>query len=125
MMMALGTFRFGLDTAAYDELAHATGFKWAPLHRAGAKPTLQPMGGELDTVRLSGRILPTWRGELGSMRSLMDLQAAGEPLQMTDGTGGVWGKWVIERVTDRVTELFADSAPRRLEFTVQLREYVS
>lgn len=123
MMLVLGTFRFSLDTAAYAELERTAGYRFAAIDRAGAKPTLQPMGAELATVRLAGKILPGWRGKASSVDDLVALANAGAPLVMADGAGRVWGKWVLERVSSHSDVFLEDGTPRRVAFSAELKEW--
>lgn len=64
-----------------------------------------------------GRVIyPHDKGGLNQM-SLMQAHAAlGIPLHLTDGTGQVWGQWVIKQVEETSTLFEADGTPRRVEF---------
>lgn len=41
----------------------------------------------------------------------------GSAWPMVEGTGRIYGLWVIERVTETRTLFFADGTPRRIEFS--------
>ena len=47
----------------------------------------------------------------------------GVPIYMVDGTGRVWGQWVINE-SEEIRRVFeADGAPRPLDFTLKLLRY--
>ena len=42
---------------------------------------------------------------------------------MVDGTGRVWGQWVINEAEEIRRVFEADGAPRRIDFTLKLLRY--
>lgn len=65
VMMALGTYRFSLGTAAYQGLTRAAAWRWPAQERLGAHPVLQYTGPGEQTIRLDGTIHPHYKGLLG------------------------------------------------------------
>lgn len=123
VMLQLGSFQFGINTAAYQTLQRSTEWRWPSQDRFGKGPVLQHVGPGAETITLPGVVYPEWRGGLGQMDALRALAAEGKPQTMIDGTGNVLGRWVIERVEEKQA-VFADAGvPRKQEFTVQLRRY--
>ena len=123
VMLQLGSFQFGINTAAYQTLQRTTEYRWPSQDRFGKGPVLQHVGQGADTITLPGVIYPEWRGGLGQIDDLRKLAAEGKPQTMIDGTGNVLGRWVIERLEEKQA-VFADAGvPRKQEFTVQLRRY--
>lgn len=47
----------------------------------------------------------------------------GVPLIMMDGTGRVWGQWVIKEVEETRRVFEADGTPKRVEFQIVLVRY--
>lgn len=123
VMMALGDFRFGIDTAAFQKLKRDVEYRWPVLARVGRRPAKQFTGIGEDSINLDGTILPAYRGGLTQVKALRDLAGKGEPLLLVDGTGRSWGKWCIERVEDTRSVFFSDGVPRKQEFRVQLGHY--
>lgn len=123
VMMALGDFRFGLNTAAYEELERRTNWRWPEVERIGALPALQFTGPGQDTVNLSGVIFPQFRGGLGQMDTMRAEANKGLPLNMVDGTGRVWGLWCIIDIGETRRVLFSDGTPRQIEFFISLSNY--
>ena len=122
-LMALGDYRFSIDTAAYDELERATEYRWARQDRLGRAPARQYLGPGDDTIRLRGTILATYRGGLGQLDAMRAEAARGEPLRLVGGTGTVFGLWVVQRIRETGSVFLEGGAPRRIEFELELAFY--
>ncbi len=123
VMLQLGSFQFGITTAAYQELTRTSGHRWASQDLYGKEPALQYTGPESQTASLSGTIYTEYRGGTGQLNALRSLAAGGKPLNMVEGSGRMLGRWVIERVEEKQT-VFADAGlPRKQEFSVQLKKF--
>jgi phage protein U len=123
VMMALGTFRFGLSNGGYQEFSREAGYRWNKVDRLGRAPALQYAGEDVQTATLEGVIYPHFKGGLRQVE-LMRLQAGtGVPFMMVDGLGWVWKKWCITGVTERKKYLMRDGAPRRIDFSITLQSY--
>ncbi|WP_321367914.1 phage tail protein [uncultured Desulfuromusa sp.] len=123
IMMALGDFRFGIDTAAYQKLSREVEYRWPVQNRVGRRPAKQFIGIGTDSISLDGVILPGYRGGFGQIDALRELAGKGQPLLLIDGTGRSWGKWCVERVEESQTIFFSDGVPRKQEFRIKLGHY--
>lgn len=123
VMLSLGGFRFGLNTAAYQELSRSVEQRWSGQDRFGQLAALQYTGPGADTITLPGVIYPEFRGGLQQVERMRDLAGRGEPLSLITGTGRVLGRFVIERVEERQAIFAARGMARRIEFTLSLRRY--
>ncbi|RJF82341.1 phage tail protein [Azospirillum cavernae] len=121
--MGLGDFRFEIGTAAYQKLQRTQGFRWEKQDRIGRAPALQFTGPDLIAVELEGTIYTAFKGGLGQVLKMRELAAKGEPQDLVDGTGKVWGPYVILDVAETQSVFLADGRPRRIDFTVKLQEY--
>lgn len=121
VMMQLGSFQFGVTTAAYQELKRTTEWRWPAQDQFGKLAALQYVGPGNDTITLPGVIYPEYRGGLTQLDALRDLGNTGEPQTMIDGRGNIIGRWVIERVDEGQQVFAAAGVPRKQEFTLQLR----
>ena len=64
-----------------------------------------------------GRVIyPHGKGGVHQTCLMQAHAALGIPLHLTDGTGRVWGQWVIKQVEETSTLFEADGTPRRMEF---------
>ncbi|WP_218644496.1 phage tail protein [Thiomicrorhabdus cannonii] len=123
VMMMLGPFMFALDTAAYQSLTHTVEYKWADLERIGNRPMSQFTGIGKETVEMPGVIYPHYKGGLHQVQAMRELAGLGKPLPMVDGTGKIWGEWVIEQVQETLRVLVKNGAPLKIEFSLNLKYY--
>lgn len=121
MMMALGMFVFSLRTAAYQELQRQTDWRHASNNRVGAAPARQFVGRGEDTITLPGIILPELTGTALSLDALRLMANTGKAWPMVEGTGRIYGLWVIDSLSENKTIFFRDGTPRRIEFTLSLK----
>ena len=122
-MLALGQFRFSIDTAAYQDLVRAAAYRWAAQPRLGRRPARQFVGQGEETIELGGVIYPHYRGGLGQVEAMRETAAAGKPLQLVTGVGQVLGQWVIERVEETQRRFLSNGQPRSVEFRLGLAHY--
>ncbi|MGY2231601.1 phage tail protein [Pseudomonas tolaasii] len=121
MMMALGMFVFSLRTAAYQELQRQTDWRHASNNRVGAAPARQFVGRGEDTITLPGIILPELAGTALSLDALRLMANTGKAWPMVEGTGRIYGLWVIDSLSENKTLFFPDGTARRIEFTLSLK----
>jgi hypothetical protein len=125
IMMALGTFRFGVNRASYQMFTRDAAYRWAKQDRLGRDPALQYLGPDAEEITLEGVIYPHFKGGLRQMELMRAVARQGAPMMLVDGLGFVWQRWVITRVSETKSLFLADGAPRRIEFNVTLRAYGS
>ena len=123
VMLALGEFRFEIDTLAYQKLALSQSWRWPEQARITREPALQFVGPGVREINLDGVIYPSFKGGLGQIETMRDMADEGVPLMLVDGLGRVWGRFVIEELSDSRT-VFADNGqPRRVDFAIKLKSY--
>ncbi|MCA3509231.1 MAG: phage tail protein [Rhodobacter sp.] len=123
VMMALGTFRFGVNRANYQTFTREAAFRWARQDRLGRAPALQYLGPDAEEISLEGVIYPHFRGGLRQMELMRAVARQGMPMMLVDGLGWVWQRWVITGVSETKTVFLADGAPRRIDFGIRLQAY--
>lgn len=121
-MMALGMFVFSLPTLAYQEMQRKSAWRHARSGRIGAIDATQFVGRENDTIGLSGTAYAELMAGSASLDELRDMAAKGEAWPLIDGTGRVYGAFVITGIDEGMEEFFADGTPRKIDFTVDLLE---
>lgn len=124
-MMALGRYRFALDTAAYQRLQRSSEYRWSPQQRIGNSPQLQYQGLGADTLELEGVIFPHFKGGFKQLDAMRREAQMGRPLSLVDGLGRTWGSYVITRVEETQSVFLANGQPRRIEFRLSLSRYTS
>ena len=64
MMMVLGRYYFGLETAAFQSMARKTNYQWSASQGLPHSQLAQFIGQDVDTMRLQGVIYPHYKGGL-------------------------------------------------------------
>lgn len=123
VMIALGSFRFGLSSANYQSFTRTASYRWGKVDRVGVLPAMQYAGPDTQEITIEGVIYPHYRGGLRQMDKMRTQAYIGLPMMMVDGLGYVWQRWVIVRVEEKKTYLMADGAPRKIEFSITLKSY--
>ena len=123
VMMTLGPYRFGMDSAAYSELTRTTEYRWESQELIGARDAQQYTGPGEETISLPGVVYPHWRGGVRQIDEMRSLASQGRPLLLTDGVGRVWGRYVITRVDETQGVFLRQGLPRRQQFTLSLKRY--
>lgn len=123
VMMALGSFRFSMDTAAFDDFQRTTGFNWSEQARIGTNPALQFVGKETETINLKGLIYPEFKGGFKQIEEMRRIGHEGKALRLVSGLGDNLGQWVISSVTDTQTIFTFAGLPQKMEFRLSLKRY--
>lgn len=119
--MCFGTFVFSIGTVAFQQLQRQQAWRFGSSERVGARAALQFLGPGDDTVELSGLIAPEFTGERVSLDILRMLATNGQQLPLVDGTGRIYGDYVVTSLNETSTLFFPDGTPRRIEFQLSLR----
>lgn len=120
MMMTYGTFVFSLSTAAYEQLQRQMTWRHASSDRLGARPARQYVGPGDDTITLQGTIAAELVGDLQVLDTLRELGDQGKPQALVEGSGRVYGAYLLVSLSETRKELFPDGTPRLIEFQLQL-----
>ncbi|MBC3860471.1 phage tail protein [Undibacterium jejuense] len=121
MMMSLDQFVFSLPTLAYQEFQRQQEWKHPATSRVGERDAHQYLGEGDDTITLSGWIAPELTGDITSLDDIRDMASRGEAYVLVEGTGRIFGEFVITQLTEGRTLFYTDGMPRRIEFSVSLK----
>lgn len=121
MMLALGMFVFSLHTVAYQEFQRQTDWRHPTSARVGARPARQFVGPGDDAITLPGVLLPELAGTVLGLDVLRQMADTGKAWPMVEGSGRLYGLWVIESLSETRTLFFPDGSPRRIEFSLSLK----
>lgn len=119
MMMGLGQFVFSLPTLAYQTLDRQTAWRHPTTSRVGARAASQYLGPGDDIISLRGLILPEF-GQRTSLDELRRMADTGAAWPLVDGTGRVFGQWVITELAEAGSVFDRTGQPLRVEFTISL-----
>lgn len=120
MMLILGLFVFRLQTLPYQTLQRNVDYRWPSNSRIGLRPTLQFLGVSEEKITLSGVLMPEITGGKVSMQLLDAMAVEGRAWPMLEGTGTIYGMFVVNSVSETRTEFFSDGSARRIEFSLTL-----
>ncbi|EMY7656598.1 TPA: phage tail protein [Serratia marcescens] len=121
MMLTLGLFVFMLQTLPYQSMNRNAEYRWPSNARVGLRPTAQFLGMDEEKITLSGVLLPEITGGRWSLLTLQLMAEQGRAWPLIEGTGTIYGMFVIESISETHSEFFADGSPRRTEFTLNLK----
>ena len=123
MMLALGPYRFAINTSSYQSLRRSSSYRWPAVERIGAMPALQHIGADSGKISLDGVIYPDNGNESSQVARMRDSAKLSTPHLLVDGQGYVWGKWVIEKIDEQQSYFFENGSARKIEFHLELTEY--
>ncbi len=121
MMMALGMFVFGMHTLAYQEFQRQNEWRHGSTSRIGTRPARQFLGPGDETITLPGVLLPEIAGSTISLDTLRVMADTGKAWPLIEGTGRIYGIYIIESLSETKTVFFSDGAARRIEFSLVLK----
>ena len=119
-LMALGMFLFEIGTLPFQELKRKTDWKHATTGRVGARDAAQFVGPGPETIGLSGTVYAEISEGRVSLDKLRDMANQGEAWPLVDGTGTVFGDYVIEAMDEPHRAHLAEGTPRKIEFSLDL-----
>lgn len=111
---------FSLSTAAYGELQRQMTWRHASSDRVGARAARQYVGPGDDTISLQGTIAGELATDLQVLDKLRELADQGKPQALVEGTGRVYGAYLLTSLSETRRELFSDGTPRLIDFQMQL-----
>ncbi|HEX8583045.1 MAG TPA: phage tail protein [Allosphingosinicella sp.] len=120
MLMSLGMFLFSIPTLAHDELQRKMDWRHARTNRFGAADATQFVGPGDETVSVSGSAFAELSKGAASLDQLREMASNGEAWPLVDGTGQVFGAYVITAIDERRSYFFPDGTPRKIDFGIDL-----
>lgn len=120
MMMSLGLFVFSMDTLPYQKFTHEMAWRHPSSGRVGLRPARQFAGVDDETINLSGVLLPEVSGGDLSLDLIRHMGDTGDQWPLVEGTGRVYGFFVIEKLSVNKELFFSDGKARRIEFSLNL-----
>lgn len=120
-MMALGQFVFCLQTLPYTELQQQLAWRHASNSRVGARAKSQFLGVDEEKITLNGTLYPELTGGEEAIDTLRKMADAGDEYPLVDGTGRIYGFFVIESITPTRSEFFGDGAARKIGFSISMK----
>lgn len=120
MLLSLGQFIFSLPTVAYHEMQRKLDYKHASNSRVGQRDAAQFTGVGDECISLNALVSHEF-GSYKSLAELEDMAAKGEAYVLVEGTGRVYGQFVITGITQNKSFFFADGLAKRIDFSMELK----
>lgn len=121
MMLALGLFVFSLDTAPYQQLQRQVAWRHPSNSRVGTTPASQFIGRDADKITLDGTLYPEVTGGTLSLTLLEAMADQGMAWPLIEGTGMLYGMFVVESLNQTRNTFFKDGAARKIDFQLTLK----
>lgn len=122
-MLALGQYRFSIETATYQKFSREFSFLWPTQQRFGEWAAPQFVGRGEYKRTLNGIIYPEFKGGFGQIEAMAKEASLGTPLQLVSGTGDVLGLWCITSIKEDTSHFSRNGQPRKIEFSLGLMFY--
>ncbi|MBF0169056.1 MAG: phage tail protein [Alphaproteobacteria bacterium] len=123
MLMSLGLYVFGMNTAPFETLKRSTQSRWESQNRVGKGPAKQFLGPGDDTITIDGALALDLTGGPENLDKLREMASSGKAWILTAGTGEVLDAWFITSVDETRSHMYANGRPRLIEFAIQLTRY--
>ncbi|MFI8418500.1 phage tail protein [Serratia sp. NPDC078593] len=121
MMLTLGIYVFKLRTLPYQTIKRDISYQWPENKRVGQRATSQFLGPDVETITLSGQLMPELTGGRISLAVLQVMADQGRAWPLIEGSGMIYGMFVIQRLSQTGTQLFPDGQPRQINFDITLK----
>lgn len=120
MMLALGMFVFMRQTLPYQNIQREADYRWPSNSRIGKRDAFQFLGVGEEKINLSGVLYPELTGGRFTMTAIRLMADGGRAWPLLDGTGNIYGMYVINKVSETGSVFFSDGTPRKIDFTLAL-----
>jgi len=120
MMLALGLFVFMRQTLPFQGMSRSSAFNWKNNARVGKRAAYQYIGPGEETINITGDLYPEFTGGVLSLSAIRLMAEQGGAWPLIDGTGMIYGMYVISNVTENGSEFYSDGSPRKINFTLEL-----
>ena len=121
MLMAFGQFVFETDTLSFTELQRSRTWNHPSNAVAQGRAKRQYLGVGEETISLSGLIYQEHGiGQRQSVDDLAIMADRGAAYTLLDGSGYLYGVYIIESLDDTRSILFFNGVPRKIDFSIKL-----
>ncbi|HIG6609925.1 phage tail protein [Klebsiella michiganensis] len=120
MMLALGMFVFMRQTLPHQTLQRDAEYRWPSNSRVGKRDSFQFLGPGEEKITLAGTLYPELTGGKLTMMAIHLMADQGRAWPLLDGTGTIYGMYVINNISETGSLFFADGTARKIDFTLTL-----
>ena len=121
MLMSLGQFIFKTSTLAFQEIQRQRAWSYADNAVAFGRPKKQFTGAGEDSVTLPGLIYEEYGfGTRFALDELASMADTGQGFVLMDGSGYLYGVFVIDSIDETKSILMDNGVPRKIDYTLKL-----
>ncbi|WP_371333846.1 phage tail protein [Klebsiella quasipneumoniae] len=120
MMLALGMFVFMRQTLPHQTMQRDAEYLWPSNSRVGKRDSFQYLGPGEERITLAGVLYPELTGGKLTMTAIRLMADEGRAWPLLDGTGTIYGMYVINNISETGSLFFADGTARKIDFTLTL-----
>lgn len=121
MLMSLGQFIFNTSTLAFQEIQRQRSWSYADNAVAFGRAKKQFTGAGTDTVTLPGLIYEEYGfGSRFALDELASMADTGQGFVLMDGSGYLYGVYVIDNIDETKSFLVDNGVPRKVDYTLKL-----
>ncbi|EAA4438585.1 phage tail protein [Salmonella enterica] len=121
MMMVYGMFVFELKTLPHQQLQQNKSWRHVKNERINRSASWQYIGAGEDQITLSGILYPEITGGEVSLTVLTTQAYTGRPWPLIDGTGQIYGMYVITGLQTTRSELDRYGKAKKIEFSISFQ----
>lgn len=125
IMMALGPYRFAVDSFILDSIDRKLPARHADIELVGRAPGSQFIGPGAERIELPAVLYPAFlqgRG-LSQLDGLRESANRGTPLMLAAGTGRTLGLFTVREVSDVRRHNLPNGYPQKVEIRIELVRY--
>lgn len=121
MLMSLGQFIFKTSTLAFQEIQRQRAWNYADNSVVFGRPKKQFTGAGEDSVTLPGLIYEEYGfGTRFALDELASMADTGQGYVLMDGSGYLYGVFVIDSIDETKSILMDNGVPRKIDYTFKL-----
>ena len=120
-MMVYGMFVFELKTLPHQQLQQNKSWRHVKNERINRSASWQYIGAGEDQITLSGVLYPEITGGEVSLTVLTTQAYTGRPWPLIDGTGQIYGMYVITGLQTTRSELDRYGKAKKIEFSISFQ----
>lgn len=126
VLMALGPFRFSIDSALLQRIDRRYPFRHIDQDLVGRAPGSQFLGPGVERIQLPCLVYPLFLpgSGLSQIEAMREAGATGRPLMLAAGTGRVLGNYTIRNVDDMREHLLPGGIAQKIDCMVEIARYV-
>ncbi|HDX9865147.1 TPA: phage tail protein [Escherichia coli] len=121
MMMIFGMFVFELKTLPHQQIQQSKTWRHVKNERINRSAAWQYIGAGDDQITLSGMLYPEITGGEVSLTLLNTQAYTGCPWPLIDGTGQIYGMYVITGLQTTRSELDRYGKAKKIEFSISFQ----